>query len=99
MRRTTWCWLRGSNPRPRDYKSRALPTELSQRIRSRFARTLPAGSSAGCASGAGEASAEQRQRGIGLDVDERRLPPELGAVLVCDTLGIRHCRFAARVAE
>jgi len=23
-----WCRLQGSNPRPRDYKSRALPTEL-----------------------------------------------------------------------
>ncbi len=28
-----WCRLRDSNPRPRDYKSRALPAELSRRCR------------------------------------------------------------------
>ena len=27
----SWCRLRDSNPRPRDYKSRALPAELSRR--------------------------------------------------------------------
>ena len=26
-----WCWRQGSNPRPADYKSAALPTELRQR--------------------------------------------------------------------
>ena len=27
-----WCWLEDSNSRPADYKSAALPTELSQHI-------------------------------------------------------------------
>ena len=29
-RKVTWCWLEDSNSRPADYKSAALPTELSQ---------------------------------------------------------------------
>jgi hypothetical protein len=31
--RGDWCRLQESNPRPTDYKSVALPTELSRRIK------------------------------------------------------------------
>src|SRR5207249_8209837 len=30
LQSVSWCRLRDSNPRPRDYKSRALPAELSR---------------------------------------------------------------------
>ena len=38
-----WSWRRDSNPRPSDYKSDALPTELRQQIRDNraFAQTNP----------------------------------------------------------
>ena len=42
-----WCRLRGSNPRPPDYKSGALPAELSRPSRGAVARRrAPAGASA-----------------------------------------------------
>ena len=32
LSRIIWSWRRGSNPRPADYKSAALPTELHQQM-------------------------------------------------------------------
>ena len=51
--KTEWCWRQESNPRPTDYKSAALPTELRQhqarilgRLSSRCKHTLSGGAAA-----------------------------------------------------
>ena len=36
-----WSWRRGLNPRPSDYKSDALPTELRQHIEHHIKRQFP----------------------------------------------------------
>lgn len=38
-----WCWMQGSNLRPSDYKSVALPTELIQQISQQVRQFLSSG--------------------------------------------------------